>query len=62
MPSRAFAGKPSLRKTVLHDLGAFALTSPDSQAMGRVGEVILAPQVAHRDEGAARSAGGGDRG
>ncbi|STS85288.1 urease subunit alpha [Klebsiella pneumoniae] len=34
---------------MLHDLGAFSLTSSDSQAMGRVGEVILRTwQVAHR--------------
>ncbi|WP_139358456.1 urease subunit alpha [Escherichia coli] len=34
---------------VLHDLGAFSLTSSDSQAMGRVGEVVLRTwQVAHR--------------
>ncbi|MFP3632892.1 amidohydrolase family protein, partial [Burkholderia sp. SIMBA_045] len=25
---------------VLHDLGVFAITSSDSQAMGRVGEVV----------------------
>ena len=34
---------------VLHDIGAFSLTSSDSQAMGRVGEVIIRTwQVAHR--------------
>lgn len=33
---------------VLHDLGVFAITSSDSQAMGRVGEVVLRTwQVAH---------------
>lgn len=33
---------------VLHDLGVFSITSSDSQAMGRVGEVILRTwQVAH---------------
>ena len=33
---------------VLHDLGVFSITSSDSQAMGRVGEVVLRTwQVAH---------------
>lgn len=33
---------------VLHDLGIFSMTSSDSQAMGRVGEVVLRTwQVAH---------------
>ncbi len=50
----AFAESRIRRETiaaedVLHDLGAFSLTSSDSQAMGRVGEVILRTwQVAHR--------------
>ena len=40
---------PDIAEDVLHDLGAFSLTSSDSQAMGRVGEVILRTwQVAHR--------------
>ncbi|APT91970.1 urease subunit alpha [Corynebacterium phocae] len=34
---------------VLHDLGVLSITSSDSQAMGRVGEVVLRTwQVAHR--------------
>lgn len=63
----AFAESRIRRETiaaedVLHDLGAFSLTSSDSQAMGRVGSDSphLAGGASH--EGAARSAGGGDRG
>ncbi len=42
----AFAESRIRRETIaaediLHDLGAFSMTSSDSQAMGRVGEVIL---------------------
>ena len=49
MPNRAFARKTIAAEDVLHDLGAFSLTSSDSQAMGRVGEVVLRTwQVAHR--------------
>ena len=34
---------------ILHDLGAFSMLSSDSQAMGRVGEVILRTwQTAHK--------------
>ncbi|MFX4313474.1 urease subunit alpha, partial [Enterobacter sp. 63] len=50
----AFAESRIRRETiaaedVLHDIGAFSLTSSDSQAMGRVGEVIVRTwQVAHR--------------
>jgi urease subunit alpha len=34
---------------ILHDLGAFSIVSSDSQAMGRVGEVIIRTwQVAHK--------------
>ncbi|VEH80763.1 Urease alpha subunit [Corynebacterium kutscheri] len=34
---------------ILHDMGVLAITSSDSQAMGRVGEVVLRTwQVAHR--------------
>jgi len=29
------------REDILHDLGAFSMMSSDSQAMGRVGEVII---------------------
>lgn len=36
---------------VLHDLGIFSITSSDSQAMGRVGEVVLRTwQVAHQNK------------
>lgn len=50
----AFAESRIRRETiaaedVLHDIGAFSMTSSDSQAMGRVGEVVLRTwQVAHR--------------
>src|SRR6202795_2675423 len=42
----AFAGRPSRGETIaaediLHDLGAFSMISSDSQAMGRVGEVVI---------------------
>src|ERR1043166_7659274 len=34
---------------ILHDLGAFSMLSSDSQAMGRVGEVIIRTwQTAHK--------------
>ena len=59
----AFAESRIRRETIaaediLHDLGAFSMISSDSQAMGRVGEVIIA-HLADRaqDEGAARRAG-----
>ena len=50
----AFAESRIRRETIaaediLHDIGAFAMTSSDSQAMGRVGEVVLRTwQVAHK--------------
>ena len=50
----AFAESRIRRETIaaediLHDIGAFSMTSSDSQAMGRVGEVVLRTwQVAHR--------------
>ena len=45
---------------ILHDMGALSMMSSDSQAMGRIGEVILA-HLADRaqDEGAARRFAGG---
>lgn len=49
----AFAESRIRRETIaaediLHDLGAFSMLSSDSQAMGRVGEVILRTwQAAH---------------
>lgn len=50
----AFAESRIRRETIaaediLHDMGAFSMTSSDSQAMGRVGEVVLRTwQVAHK--------------
>ncbi len=50
----AFAESRIRRETIaaediLHDMGTFAMTSSDSQAMGRVGEVVLRTwQVAHQ--------------
>src|SRR5271155_937863 len=50
----AFAERPIRRETIaaediLHDLGAFSMMSSDSQAMGRVGEVIIRTwQTAHK--------------
>ena len=50
----AFAESRIRRETIaaediLHDVGAFSMTSSDSQAMGRVGEVVLRTwQVAHQ--------------
>ena len=47
--NRAFVQKPLLAEDVLHDIGAFSMMSSDSQAMGRVGEVILRTwQTAHK--------------
>jgi urease subunit alpha len=41
-------GKTIAAEDVLHDIGAISITSSDSQAMGRVGEVITRTwQVAH---------------
>ena len=61
----AFAESRIRRETIaaediLHDLGAFSMISSDSQAMGRVGEVVTA-HLADRaqDEGAARRAARG---
>ncbi|MGC7407212.1 amidohydrolase family protein, partial [Pandoraea pneumonica] len=50
----AFAESRIRRETIaaediLHDLGAFSMISSDSQAMGRVGEVVLRTwQTAHK--------------
>lgn len=62
----AFAESRIRRETiaaedVLHDLGAFSLTSSDSQAMGRVGEVVLRTAGSAPDESSARPAGGRER-
>ena len=47
---------------ILHDLGALSMMSSDSQAMGRVGEVIIRTwQTAHKMKRAARAAAGGRR-
>jgi len=41
-------GKTIAAEDVLHDIGAISMTSSDSQAMGRVGEVVIRTwQVAH---------------
>ncbi len=69
----AFAESRIRRETiaaedVLHDLGAISMMSSDSQAMGRVGEVIIRTwQTAHKMKGqrgwlapAPRGAGGGE--
>ena len=39
-PSREFARATIAAEDVLHDLGAISMISSDSQAMGRVGEVV----------------------
>ena len=61
----AFAESRIRRETIaaediLHDLGALSMISSDSQAMGRVGEVIIRMLAdGAQDEGAARAAEGG---
>ena len=63
----AFAESRIRRETIaaediLHDLGAFSMISSDSQAMGRVGEVITRTwQTAHKMKAAARRAAAGQR-
>ncbi len=50
MPSRASDRRPSTiaAEDVLHDLGAISIIGSDSQAMGRIGEVVLRTwQTAH---------------
>ena len=39
-PILAFARETIAAEDILHDLGAFSMMSSDSQAMGRIGEVI----------------------
>ena len=62
----AFADSRTRRETiaaedVLHDLGALSMMSSDSQAMGRIGEVICRTwQTAHKMKRAARPAARGD--
>jgi urease subunit alpha len=62
----AFAESRIRRETIaaediLHDLGAFSMMSSDSQAMGRVGEVIIRTwQTAHKMK-VQRSALGGEK-
>ena len=47
---------------ILHDIGAFSMISSDSQAMGRVGEVIIRTwQTAHKMKVQRGRAAGGDR-
>ncbi len=49
MPKAASARETIAAEDVLHDLGAISMMSSDSQAMGRVGEVILRTwQTAHK--------------
>ncbi len=49
MPSRASVPETIAAEDLLHDLGAFSMMSSDSQAMGRVGEVITRTwQTAHK--------------
>ena len=56
----AFAESRIRRETIaaediLHDIGAFSIISSDSQAMGRVGEVLIRTfQTAHKMKRAAR--------
>jgi urease subunit alpha len=65
----AFAESRIRRETIaaediLHDLGAFSMMSSDSQAMGRVGEVVIRTwQTAHKmkvQRGALKEDGGGN--
>ncbi|MCB1494679.1 MAG: urease subunit alpha, partial [Bauldia sp.] len=40
---------PSIAEDILHDIGAFSIIASDSQAMGRVGEVLIRTwQTAHK--------------
>jgi urease alpha subunit len=66
----AFAESRIRRETIaaediLHDIGAFSMMSSDSQAMGRVGEVIIRTwQTAHKmreQRGSLRDDAGGQR-
>ena len=51
-------GETIAAEDVLHDLGAISMMSSDSQAMGRVGEVICRTwQTAHKMRARARAAG-----
>jgi len=40
-PKAASARRPIAAEDILHDLGALSMMSSDSQAMGRLGEVII---------------------
>src|SRR3989449_11703750 len=40
-PEARLRGETIAAEDILHDLGAFSMMSSDSQAMGRVGEVII---------------------
>src|SRR5437762_2199385 len=47
--SATFNAASIAAEDILHDLGAFSMLSSDSQAMGRVGEVIIRTwQTAHK--------------
>ena len=49
LPSHEFARETIAAEDILHDLGAFSMMASDSQAMGRVGEVVLRTwQTAHK--------------
>ena len=49
LPKAASAKETIAAEDILHDLGAISMMSSDSQAMGRVGEVILRTwQTAHK--------------
>ena len=41
LPIRGFDPETIAAEDILHDLGVFSMISSDSQAMGRVGEVII---------------------
>ncbi len=61
LPNRASASETIAAEDVLHDLGAFSMISSDTQAMGRVGEVLIRTwQTAAQDEEAARPPFRGD--
>jgi len=45
----AFADSRIRKETIVHDIGAFSMIASDSQAMGRVGEVVTRTwQTAHK--------------
>ena len=61
-PRAASARETIAAEDILHDLGAFSMISSDSQAMGRVGEVIIRTwQTAHKMKVQRGRAAGGQR-